>query len=307
MEGLLIRLHELKIEYQNYEHPAVTTVEQQAQQLGPDAPGALTKNLFLKDKKGRLYIVTALVDTKVNLQVLSARLGVGKGGVRLAPDELIATVLQVPLGSVTPLAAAQPSAQGVVLLLDAGLRGKERIVVHPLSNAASTLLAPAGLEAYLRAAGLEPVYVDLEAEPPINKDNPPDLKVYADAAPVLAKDDPSAATPPTGAGAAPAAGAKVPPGGKPAKGGKAAAAKDGVAKPAAGQPRADDVLALTDRLLEQVLAAAGGGAVGLDVAARRQLGADVVMQLNALRNTAYASGYSAATRAIVGSVTRVHQ
>jgi hypothetical protein len=31
------------------------------------------------------------------------------------------------------------------------------------------------------------------------------------------------------------------------------------------------------------------------------------MQLNALRNTAYASGYNAATRAIVGSVTRVHQ
>ena len=60
--------------------------------------------------------------------------------------------MQVPLGSVTPLAAAQPSAQGVVLLLDAGLRGKERIVVHPLSNEASTLLAPAGLEAYLRWA-----------------------------------------------------------------------------------------------------------------------------------------------------------
>jgi hypothetical protein len=105
------------------------------------------------------------------------------------------------------------------------------------------------------------VYVDLEAEPPINKDNPPDLKVYADAAPVLAKDDPAAATPP--------AGTKAPPAGKPAKGGKAAAAKDGAAKPAAGagQPRADDVLALTDRLLEQARGGRGGwGRVWLGLA-----------------------------------------
>lgn len=58
--------------------------------------------------------------------------------------------LQVPLGSVTPLAIAQPTAAGVALLLDAKLRDQPRIFVHPLDNTATTVLSPAGLEAFIR-------------------------------------------------------------------------------------------------------------------------------------------------------------
>lgn len=57
---------------------------------------------------------------------------------------------QVPLGSVTPLAACQPSAAGVALLLDQKLKEQSRIFVHPLVNTATCVLSPAGLEAYLR-------------------------------------------------------------------------------------------------------------------------------------------------------------
>lgn len=63
-----------------------------------------------------------------------------------------ALVVQVPLGSVTPLAACQPGAAGVALLLDAKLQGQARIFVHPLDNTATCVLSPAGLEAYLRCA-----------------------------------------------------------------------------------------------------------------------------------------------------------
>ena len=73
----------------------------------------------------------------------------GKGGVRLAPYELVGEVLQVPLGSVTPLALAQPTAAGVVLLLDQRIQSQPLIFVHPLVNTVSTALAPAGLEAFL--------------------------------------------------------------------------------------------------------------------------------------------------------------
>lgn len=85
--------------------------------------------------------------------VLSLRLGCGKGGLRMAPDELIGSFLQVPLGSVTPLAVAQPSAAGVVLMLDASLQQQQRICVHPLDNRTTTVVSPAGLEAFLRCAG----------------------------------------------------------------------------------------------------------------------------------------------------------
>ncbi|PNX84924.1 prolyl-tRNA synthetase associated domain-containing protein 1-like [Trifolium pratense] len=69
-EQLLQKLQELKIEFTKYEHPVVLTVEAQAKHIGDlgGGPGGISKNLFLKDKKNRFYIVSALADTKVDLK-----------------------------------------------------------------------------------------------------------------------------------------------------------------------------------------------------------------------------------------------
>ncbi|PNX79116.1 prolyl-tRNA synthetase associated domain-containing protein 1-like, partial [Trifolium pratense] len=95
-EQLLQKLQELKIEFTKYEHPVVLTVEAQAKHIGDlgGGPGGISKNLFLKDKKNRFYIVSALADTKVDLKVLSQRLGLGKGGLRMAPEEALGELLQ---------------------------------------------------------------------------------------------------------------------------------------------------------------------------------------------------------------------
>jgi len=58
--------------------------------------------------------------------------------------------LQVPLGSVTPLAVVQPTASSVVLLLDQKLKGQDRILVHPLTNDKTVAISSDGLEAFLR-------------------------------------------------------------------------------------------------------------------------------------------------------------
>ncbi|KAJ1380174.1 YbaK/aminoacyl-tRNA synthetase-associated domain, partial [Sesbania bispinosa] len=73
-----------------------------------------------KDKKQRFYIISALVNTKVDIKVLSQRLGLGKGCLRMAPVEALGEVLQVPLGCVTPFALVNESARDVSLLLDQG-------------------------------------------------------------------------------------------------------------------------------------------------------------------------------------------
>ena len=68
----------------------------------------------------------------------------------MAPADLLPDVLGVPLGSATPLALANPSASGVVLLLDARFQQQQHLWVHPLTNTATTVITPAGLEAFLR-------------------------------------------------------------------------------------------------------------------------------------------------------------
>uniref|UniRef100_A0A2P2JUD3 YbaK/aminoacyl-tRNA synthetase-associated domain-containing protein n=1 Tax=Rhizophora mucronata TaxID=61149 RepID=A0A2P2JUD3_RHIMU len=173
-EQLLARLKELQIDFSQYEHPVVLTVEAQEKYVG-DKGGGLSKNLFLKDKKSRFYIVSALADTKVDLKVLSQRLGLGKGGIRMAPEEALCEILQVPLGCVTPFALINESSRHVSLLLDKGFKTPERCFFHPLSNDMSISLSSCDLDKFLKSIGRAPSYIDLEANPPIGKDHPPDL------------------------------------------------------------------------------------------------------------------------------------
>ncbi|KAK6114849.1 hypothetical protein DH2020_007118 [Rehmannia glutinosa] len=165
---------ELQIVFSQYEHPVVLTVEAQAKYVG-HVKGALSKNLFLKDKKQRFYIVSALAETKVDLKVLSQRLGLGKGGLRMAPEEALAEILQVPLGCVTPFALVNDSARNVSLLLDQGFKSQECCFFHPLSNDMSIALNARDLDKFLNSIGKNPAYIDLEANPTVGKDQPPDL------------------------------------------------------------------------------------------------------------------------------------
>ncbi|XP_020098638.1 proline--tRNA ligase, cytoplasmic-like isoform X4 [Ananas comosus] len=80
------------IKFTCYDHPAVLTVEAQANYVGHFG-GALSKNLLLKDKKNRFYIVSALAGTKVDLKILSQRLGLGCEWLQ-APEEALQEVLQ---------------------------------------------------------------------------------------------------------------------------------------------------------------------------------------------------------------------
>ncbi|KAK1279367.1 hypothetical protein QJS04_geneDACA020710 [Acorus gramineus] len=109
-DQLLTRLQDLQIDFGRYDHPTVMTVEAQAKYVG-HLGGGLSKNLFLKDKKHRFYVISALASTNVDLKVLSQRLGLGKGGLRMAPEEALQEILKVPLGCVTPFALVNESAR----------------------------------------------------------------------------------------------------------------------------------------------------------------------------------------------------
>ncbi|XP_076916382.1 uncharacterized protein LOC143576073 isoform X2 [Bidens hawaiensis] len=171
---LLERLQAQQIQFSQYDHPVVMTVEAQAKHVGHIKAG-LSINLFLKDKKHRLYIVSALADTKVDLKVLSHRLGLGKGGLRMAPEEAVTEILEVPLGSVTPFALVNESARNVSLLLDQGFKTHECCFFHPLSNDTTISLNIQDLYTFVKSLGRIVAYQHLEANPTVGKDQPPDL------------------------------------------------------------------------------------------------------------------------------------
>ncbi|CAI5998768.1 unnamed protein product [Closterium sp. NIES-64] len=244
-----------------YSGGAGCTVEEQAAQV-TGATGEFTKNLLLKDKKGRLILISALTKTKIDLKLLSQRLGLGKGGLRMAPDENLAAVLQVPAGCVTPLALFNDSAKDVVLLLDQGFASQQHLLFHPLSNDATVALTRETFESFLGTVGRsEPAYVDLEANVVVGKDQPPDLASLLPAASTAAAAG-DAASAPTSAATSTTSGASASSNtggnGNAPKAGAAAAGKGKSAsqkKTAAAVPKGppgDDVATCMTRILDML-------------------------------------------------------
>ena len=137
------------------------TVEE-SEQLVPPLPGAKTKNLFLRDKKGvRHVLVTVPAARTVDLNALGAVLGTGRLG--FASPERLHSHLAIAPGSVSLLALVNDTARAVEFVLDRSLWEAEAVHAHPLTNTATVILAHADLEAFLRATGHVPRVIDVPA------------------------------------------------------------------------------------------------------------------------------------------------
>ena len=157
-EDLFRLLDELGIAHETREHEAAYTVED-ARRLRGLIPGGHTKNLFLKDKKGRLWLVVADEETKVNLKQLHRRIGAAR--LSFGKAELMEEVLGVKPGSVTPFALMNDAEGRVSVVLDARMMEQDPLNFHPLENTATTTISRDGLLEFLRATGHESVIVDV--------------------------------------------------------------------------------------------------------------------------------------------------
>ncbi len=144
------------------EHPPLFTVEE-LQALRGEIPGGHTKNLFVKDKKGRLFLLVLGEETVVDLKRVHEKIG-AQGRVSFGSAELLQEVWGVAPGAVTPFGAVNDEAVRVRVVLDETMMRHDRLNFHPLVNTRTTSLASADLVKFLRATGHEPVIVTLGEE-----------------------------------------------------------------------------------------------------------------------------------------------
>src|SRR5262249_7647880 len=131
-DDLFAFLDRLGIAHHSVSHPPLFTVEQ-SQALRGQMAGGHTKNLFLKDKKGALFLVTTLEDAVIALKSLHRRLG-ASGRFSFGSAELMREALGIEPGAVTPFAAMNDSAHRVAVVLDTALMAHATINAHPLRN-----------------------------------------------------------------------------------------------------------------------------------------------------------------------------
>jgi Ala-tRNA(Pro) deacylase len=159
-DQLFTRLGALGIAQKTYTHPPVFTVAE-AVALRGQLPGGHCKSLFLKDKKGGLWLVVALEERRVDLKRLADALAAPRFSFGNA--ELLYEVLGVRPGSVTPFALVNDREHRVAVVLDRAMLDHDPLNYHPLENDRTTAIAPADLLRFIAACGHMPRSIDLDA------------------------------------------------------------------------------------------------------------------------------------------------
>ena len=158
-DQLLEYLETLGIRTTTINHVALHTVAE-SQALRVELPGAHIKNLFVKDKKSRLFVISSLQDTSLDLKQMHHAIG-GQGRVSFADSEVLAQVWGVTPGSVTPFGAINDVQGRVTQVLDEELMDYDIINCHPLTNTRTTSIARTDLLAFLKATRHEPLIARL--------------------------------------------------------------------------------------------------------------------------------------------------
>ncbi len=142
---------ENSIEYERYDHPPVFTVKD-VKQLTPDLPGAKTKNLFIRDGKGKQhFLVVVGHDKAVDLKAMQSLLGVSRLSFA-SPDRLM-KYLGITPGAVSLLAVVNDVNKDVGVVVDKDLWESEKYQFHPLVNTSTLIISKGNLNRFLDITG----------------------------------------------------------------------------------------------------------------------------------------------------------
>ena len=150
---LLASLERLGIAAATVEHPPLFTVEE-SRALRGDIPGGHTKNLFLKDKKDAVFLVVTEEDAEIDMKNLHKRIGSAR--LSFGKPDLLAELLGVSPGSVTPFGVINDAASRVTVVLDTALMRHDPLNFHPLDNSATTTIRRDDLIRFLKHTGHAP-------------------------------------------------------------------------------------------------------------------------------------------------------
>lgn len=157
-EQLLARLNELGFETTTIDHDPMWTVEDsQRLREDPDEQGHC-KSLFLRNKKGQMWLVVMLEDQRLDIKALGLALGEKLSFAK--PDRLMQYLGVIP-GSVTPFSVVNDSEKAVQVVLQKRMMACAHLHYHPLRNFLTTSITSDNLVRFLNAQEHPPHILDL--------------------------------------------------------------------------------------------------------------------------------------------------
>lgn len=148
------------IGWAHHRHPRLHTVEE-SRELRGDLPGAHVKNMFLKDRKGGLWLVTCLEDRQIRIRDLEKEIGAQKCS--FGKPEVLWDALGLRPGAVSPFGLINDPEHRVRVVLDRQMLDRDPINAHPLHNEATTAVSAADFRRFFGITGHAPILVDFDA------------------------------------------------------------------------------------------------------------------------------------------------
>jgi len=158
-------LDSIYIKYDLHHHEAVFSVKDAAK-VETTIAGAHCRNMFLRDKKKKMFLLTLQNETPVDLKKLEKRLSCGR--LSFGSPERLFDYLGVHPGSVCPFSVINDDAHDVTLILEKEMMGRDLVTYHPLLNTMTLALAPADLIKFLDHIGHPYEIIDLACVRPEN-------------------------------------------------------------------------------------------------------------------------------------------
>ena len=156
-QDLFDYLDKINIAHNTLDHDPIFRVEDSLE-LKAQRPGANTKNLFLKDKAGKFFLICAQSDTNIRINKLHPILGCKR--LSFGKTDPLLELLGVTPGSVTLFSILNDTESAVTLILDAALMNHDIVNFHPLLNDATTAISSADMIMFAKATGHDPVILD---------------------------------------------------------------------------------------------------------------------------------------------------
>ena len=147
----------LGIGHTTYDHPPLHTVED-GLTYWANIPGGHAKNLFVKDKKSRLFLISLRKDAALDIKHVQAAIG-ASGRVSFCSAEQLMQHLGILPGSVTPFGLVNDVGCAVTMVLERQLLEADPVNFHPLENTATTSIGRDDFVRFLEAIGHPPAIV----------------------------------------------------------------------------------------------------------------------------------------------------
>ncbi|MEO7086578.1 MAG: prolyl-tRNA synthetase associated domain-containing protein [Gemmatimonadaceae bacterium] len=161
-------LNEIGVAYERFDHAPVFTCEE-ADAAVPHSPAVQTKNIFLRDKRGRRhFLLVTSCEKSVDIKRFANQIDADH--LSFASPERLMKYLGVTPGSVTVLGLMNDTEHGVELHVDADVWHVPSWRCHPLINSATLVVTRADIVKFLARTGHTANVIALDARPALNSD-----------------------------------------------------------------------------------------------------------------------------------------